>query len=156
MAADKNPELEIDIDEELEKIEREKQEILSQYLPHLDHVEILYTLDEMIKDADVHVDDISFTRPEEEDIEGYVFKYIDISLICEGKYGNLTKLVTNIRECPGNLFISGMSIYKDEIPDDDEDEDDEDENIEDNADENKKKRSKDLLTGKIYIRAYSY
>src|SRR5690606_8610373 len=95
MAADKSPEGEIDIDAELEKLEQEKQEILSQYLPYLDHVELLYTLNELTKDTGVHVDDISFTRPAEEDINGYIFKYVDISLSCEGKYGNLTKLVTN-------------------------------------------------------------
>ena len=156
MAADKSPEGEIDIDAELEKLEQEKQEILSQYLPYLDHVELLYTLDELTKDTGVHVDDISFTRPAEEDINGYIFKYVDISLSCEGKYGNLTKLVTNIRECPGNLYISGVNIHKGDAPDidDEEDEGSEGEKAEDKA--SSKKQDKNLLTGQIYIRAYSY
>src|SRR5690606_6742861 len=109
-------------------------------------------LDEMTKDAGVHVDDISFTKPAEEDINGYIFKYIDISLTCAGKYGNLTKLVTNIRECPGNLYISGINIYKGDAPDIDEGS--EGEEAEDKA--SSEKQDKNLLTGQIYIRAYSY
>lgn len=160
MAANKEVTEQIDIEAELANLEREKQALLSCYLPHLDHVEIFYTIDELIGDAGVHVKDISFTRPTEEDINGYVFKYIDISLICEGKYENLTDLVENMRRSPSNLFISGFIIDKGDsfdIAEDVENDDAKDDSARgEDVSVSEKKSDKDLLTGRIFIRIYGH
>lgn len=92
----------------------EKEVIASRYFSNLDQADILYYLNSIFRRSKIEILDFNFTRPEENEIDGYGIKAMDITIPYRGTYNELIKIVENIATGPKKVLITDLTMDKEE------------------------------------------
>jgi len=100
------------INDEWLSLNREKESILLNYFPILDQSQIIYIVDEILKNSSIDTASINFSEPYEEDVNGIKLKTMDFSIPYEGSYDELVSLLASIRTSPRKLVIKSLTMDK--------------------------------------------
>lgn len=103
------------INEEWLSLNREKESILLNYFPVLDQSQIIYIVDEILKNSSIDTASVNFSEPYEEDVNGIKLRTMDFSIPYEGSYDELVSLLASIRTSPRKLVIKSLTMDKKDI-----------------------------------------
>lgn len=98
------------IKKEYEMLSREREEILKNYFPVLDQSQIIYLLNDLIKNDKVAVSDLNFTSPAEETIGEMAVKNMSITLPYSGSYDGTMDIVKALGSSPRRVVVDGLSM----------------------------------------------
>lgn len=101
------------INEEWQELNREKEEIVSQYFPTLDQPQIIYILNELIENDEMAVPDLNFSRPGFTDVGGLQVNSMDISFPYTGGYTGVVDTLNAIKTSPRKMLIDNISMDRD-------------------------------------------
>lgn len=94
-------------------LHREKDLILSKYFSSLDQPEIIYLLNEILDSEEIHILDMSFNTPNEEQIEDLIVNTMDITLPYRGNYEGLKDVIRSINSSPKKILLSNLIVDRD-------------------------------------------
>lgn len=100
------------INNEWLSLNREKESILLNYFSILDQSQIIYIVDEILKNSSIDTASVNFSEPYEEDVNGIKLKAMDFSIPYEGSYDELVSLLASIRTSPRKLVIKSLTMDK--------------------------------------------
>ncbi len=98
------------IDKEWKRLGIEKESILGKYFGSLSQPEIIYLLNGLLQDENVHILDMSFGHPSEEIFEELSVQTMDITIPYKGNYEGITKIVKNLESSPKKILTSNLII----------------------------------------------
>ena len=104
---------ESNITKEWDVLHKEKEDIVSQYFPKLDQAQIIYLLNELLKDETMSVVDMSFNRPNYEEIGGFQVKNMEISIPYNGFYTGVIDTINALRSSPRKILLDSVSMDRD-------------------------------------------
>lgn len=96
------------IDKEWKKLDIEKKSILGKYFGSLNQPEIIYLLNDLLQEENVHILDMSFGHPSEEIFEDLSVEVMDITIPYKGNYEGITKMVKNLESSPKKILTSNL------------------------------------------------
>ncbi len=91
-------------------LEIERKEILSNYFPTLDQAQIIYLLNDLIRDEGVDINDISFTRPNLETLGELDVMLMKVSIPFDGNYNGIMNIVNSVRHSPRRILVNSLSM----------------------------------------------
>jgi Tfp pilus assembly protein PilO len=100
------------IKKEWEMLHRERDEILKHYFPVLDQAQILYLLNDLIKDERVAISQLSFNAPEEEVIGEMGVKKMNISVPYNGTYDGTIEIVKALSSSPRRIVVDNLLMER--------------------------------------------
>lgn len=98
------------IKKEREILSVEREQILSHYFPILDQSQIIYLVNDLVKDDRVNFSDYNFNRPSGEQIGEMEVKQMEISIPFAGNYDGIVDTVKSIGTSPRRILIDSLSI----------------------------------------------
>ncbi len=98
------------IRKEFELMSREREEILKNYFPVLDQAQIIYLLNDLIKDDRVAISDLNFTNPTEETMGEMAVKNMSIQLPYSGSYEGTMDIVKALGASPRRVVVDSFSM----------------------------------------------
>lgn len=101
------------IKEELQVLTVERDEILSNYFPALDQAQILYLLNDLVRDDRVHVADLNFTRPSTETKGELEIHKMDVNIPLKGSYDGIYDIVKAIENSPRRILMNNLTLDRD-------------------------------------------
>lgn len=110
--ADMNSSLEKEkkIKKEIDILTVERERIFSRYFPTLDQSQIIYLLNDLIKDGKVAFKDFNFDRPSLEEVGEMDVKQIGISIPFNGSYDGVVDAIKSIGASPRRILVYNISI----------------------------------------------
>ena len=91
---------EISIDEEWTKLDREKESIIGKYFSSLEQPQIICLLNELLDSEEVHILDMNFNMPYEEQIGDLQVKSMDITIPYKGNFQGVMDTINSIDSSP--------------------------------------------------------
>lgn len=88
----------------------EKERVVSNYFPTLDQPQIIYLLNELIAHENVNIEDISFTRPEITEFEGFQVNSMDIAIPYSGNYLGIMDVLESINGSSRKIMVDNLSM----------------------------------------------
>ena len=101
------------IKEELKILTVERDEILSNYFPALDQAQILYLLNDLVRDERVNVADLNFTRPSTETKGELEIHKMDVNIPLKGSYDGIYDIVKAIENSPRRILVNNLTLDRD-------------------------------------------
>jgi len=98
------------IKKEWEMLHMERDEILKNYFPVLDQSQIIYLLNDLIKDDKAKINVLSFDSPGEEVMGEMAVKRMNISVPYSGSYEETMEVVKALGESPRRIVIDNLSM----------------------------------------------
>ena len=98
------------IKKEWEMLHMERDEILKNYFPVLDQSQIIYLLNDLIKDDKAKINVLSFDSPAEEVMGEMAVKRMNISVPYSGSYDGTMEVVKALGESPRRIVIDNLSM----------------------------------------------
>ena len=98
------------IKKEWEMLHREKDEILKNYFPVLDQSQIIYLLNDLIKDDKVKISDFNFDNPAEEAMGEMAVQNMSISVPYIGSYDGTMNIIKSLGASPRRIVIDNLSM----------------------------------------------
>lgn len=98
------------IKKEWEMLHMERDEILKNYFPVLDQSQIIYLLNDLIKDDKAKINVLSFDSPGEEVMGEMAVKKMNISVPYSGSYEGTMEVVKALGESPRRIVIDNLSM----------------------------------------------
>lgn len=96
------------IKKEWEMLHRERSEILKNYFPVLDQAQIIYLLNDLIKDDKVAISDFSFSNPSSETMGELDVKNMSISVPYSGSYEGTIEVVKALSSSPRRIVVDNL------------------------------------------------
>ncbi len=101
------------IQEEWNRLNKEKETLYTKYFSTLNQSEIIYLLNDIIPNQEVFTEDLSFSRPVYEEMEDFQIKNMDISLPYKGEYTGIIEIIRALKNSPQKLSLESVSIDMD-------------------------------------------
>ena len=101
---------EISIDEEWTKLDREKESIIGKYFSSLEQPQIICLLNELLDSEEVHILDMNFNMPYEEQIGDLQVKSMDITIPYKGNFQGVMDTINSIDSSPKKMLVSNLNI----------------------------------------------
>ena len=98
------------IKKEWEMLHRERDEILNNYFPVLDQSQIIYLLNDLIKDDKVKISDYNFDNPSEEAMGEMAVQNMNISVPYSGSYDGTMNIIKSLEASPRRIVIDSLSM----------------------------------------------
>lgn len=98
------------IKREWEVLHRERNEILANYFPVLDQPQIIYLLNDLLRDKGVEISDYSFNQPTTEQIGDMEVKQMSISLPYSAGYDGIVTSLNSIAGSPRRIIVDSLSM----------------------------------------------
>ena len=98
------------IKKEWEMLHVERDEILKNYFPVIDQSQIIYLLNDLIKDDKAKINVLSFDSPGEETMGEMAVKKMNISVPYSGSYDGTMEVVKALGESPRRIVIDNLSM----------------------------------------------
>ncbi len=102
--------MEENIKKEWEMLHRERDEILKNYFPVLDQAQIIYLLNELIKDDRVDITQLSFNNPDKETMGEMDVQNMSISIPYSGSYDGTMGIIKSIESSPRRIVVDSLSM----------------------------------------------
>lgn len=93
------------INKDFIELNEEKEEILGRYFPSLEQSEMIYLMNGLTADDNVAVQNVSFDRPEDEEIADFEVQNMNVEMPYEGSYNGIMSVVKELRESPKKVLI---------------------------------------------------
>lgn len=104
---------EISIDEEWTKLNREKDSIIGKYFLSLEQPQIIYLLNELLDSEEIHILDMNFNMPYEEQIGDLQVKSMDVNIPYRGNFQGVMDTINSIDSSPKKMLMSNLIIDQD-------------------------------------------
>lgn len=101
------------INKEWDNLQKEKEDIISQYFPKLDQAQIIYLLNDLLEQDAVSVVDMNFNRPSYEGIGDFEVKNMDISVPYNGSYGGVVDIIKSLKGSPRKILLDSVTMDRD-------------------------------------------
>lgn len=101
------------IKKEWEMLHRERDEILKNYFPVLDQAQIIYLLNDLIKEDGAKISVLSFDTPAEETMGEMAVKKMSISVPYNGSYERTMNTIKSLGASPRRIVIDNLSMDRD-------------------------------------------
>lgn len=98
------------IEAELNSLDDERDEILSNYFPKLDQAQIIYLLNDLLEDDTVDISDINFTRPTMESFGEIQANQMSISIPFTGAYDGIMNIIRAMNNSPRRIALDRISM----------------------------------------------
>lgn len=98
------------IKKEWEMLHREREEILKNYFPVLDQAQIIYLLNDLIKNDKVAISDLNFSNPTEEAMGEMAVQNMSIQLPYNGSYAGTMDIVKALGASPRRIVVDSFSM----------------------------------------------
>jgi len=98
------------IKKEWEMLKREREEILKNYFPVLDQSQIIYLLNDLIKDDRVDVSQLSFSNPATETMGEMDVQNMGIDIPYSGSYAGTVDIIKAIESSPRRIVVDSLSM----------------------------------------------
>ena len=98
------------IKKENDILDVEREQILSRYFPILDQSQIIYLLNDLMKDDRVAFKDYNFDRPSIENLGDMEVKQMGISIPFSGSYDGIVDVIRSIGTSPRRILVDNISI----------------------------------------------
>ncbi|WP_312702224.1 LysM domain-containing protein [Sedimentibacter sp.] len=98
------------IKKEWEMLHVERDEILKNYFPVIDQSQIIYLLNDLIKDDKAKINVLNFDSPGEEIMGEMAVKKMNISVPYSGSYDGTMEVVKALGESPRRIVIDNLSM----------------------------------------------
>lgn len=98
------------IKKEWEVLHVERDQILANYFPSLDQSQIIYLLNDLVKDDRVNVSDYNFDRPSSEKVGEMDVRQMGISVPFDGTYDGIVNIVKTINASPRRILVDSLSM----------------------------------------------
>ncbi len=98
------------IRKEWEMLHRERDGILKNYFPVLDQAQIIYLLNDLVKDDKVNINELSFSNPAEETMGEIAVKNMNISIPYSGSYDGTIEVIKALGESPQRIVVDSLSM----------------------------------------------
>lgn len=92
----------------------EKENYSSLYFPSLDQSQIIYLLNDLIESENVLINDLSFSRPELEQIGDLEVMAMNVSIPYSGSYEGVLDVVDSIKKSPRRILVDNLSMERQE------------------------------------------
>ena len=92
------------------RLDMEKEFILGKYFGSLSQADIIYLLNGLLKEENVHILDMSFGHPKEEVFQDLSLHTMDITIPYKGNYEGIIDLVKNLESNSKKILISSLII----------------------------------------------
>lgn len=99
-----------DIDNGLDRLEKEKVELAAGYFPELDQAQITYSLNDLLAVDHVTITDMNIDRPGYEEMGEFQVKKMDISLSYEGSYMGVMTMMKSLKASPRKILVDNVSM----------------------------------------------
>lgn len=97
---------------EWQDLREEKDLITSKYFPSLDQSQIVYLLSDLLENEEVEINDISFSRPDLEEVEDKFISSMDITIPYLGSYDGILNVLKAIEKSPRKFLVENLSMAK--------------------------------------------
>ncbi|MBU5254900.1 LysM peptidoglycan-binding domain-containing protein [Tissierella praeacuta] len=101
------------INKEWDVLNKEKADIIAKYFPKLDQAQVIYLLNELLNQETVSIVDMSFSRPNYEDIGNFQVKNMAISVPYNGSYSGVVDIIKALKTSPRNILLESVSMDRD-------------------------------------------
>ncbi len=101
------------INKEWDSLHKEKEDIIAQYFPKLDQAQIIYLLNGLLEEEAVSVVDMSFNRPDYEDIGDFKVKNMEISIPYNGSYVGVVDIIKSLKGSPRKILLDSVTMDRD-------------------------------------------
>ena len=91
-------------------LHRERDEILKNYFPVLDQSQIIYLLNDLIKDDKVRISDFNFDNPTEEAMGEMAVQNMSISVPYSGSYDGTMNIIKSLGASPRRIVIDNLTM----------------------------------------------
>ncbi len=98
------------IKKEWDMLHRERDEILKNYFPVLDQAQMIYLLNDLIKDDKMAISEMSFSSPAEEAMGDIAVKNMNISLPYTGTFDGTIDVVKALGASPRRIVVDSLSM----------------------------------------------
>ncbi len=98
------------IKEEWEVLNKQREEIFSNYFPVLDQAQIIYLLNDILEDERVNINELSFSRPVLENIDEMEVSRMDLLIPFNGSYAGVIDIVKAIEKSPRKIIVDGIGM----------------------------------------------
>ena len=98
------------IKREWEILHKERDQILSRYFPTLDQSQIIYLLNDLTKDDNFNVEDLSFSRPSVETLGEVDVRNMEVSIPFAGNYNGIIDVINAFEGSPRRILVNNLSL----------------------------------------------
>lgn len=98
------------INKEWEILHEERDQILAQYFPTLDQSQIIYLLNDLTKNENINIDDLSFSRPSNELLGEVDVRKMEISIPFDGNYDGIIDVINSLGASPRRILVNNLSL----------------------------------------------
>jgi Tfp pilus assembly protein PilO len=100
------------IKKEWEMMNRERDEVLKNYFPVLDQAQMIYLLNDLIKDDKVVISDLGFSNPAEEIMGDMAIKKMDIKIPYNGTYEGTIEVMKALSSSPRRIVVDSLTMNR--------------------------------------------
>ena len=100
------------IKKEWEMMHRERDEVLKNYFPVLDQAQMIYLLNDLIKDDKIVISDLGFSSPNEEVMGDLAVKNMDIRVPYNGTFEGTIEVMKALSSSPRRIVVDSLLMNR--------------------------------------------